>query len=673
MFAYLILLNFNLEKKDNNNTNNTINGSIGSSMLDITNNNYINTTMGNENENNNISAIVYLNTNESQKEPGQRKDNIIYQKSVKIKKDPKEGKDSKENNESKDKEMNQNQGLSVKDLKESKDSKDLQKDVKIFNKHKQPSQSCNTNNSMLSEKSKKGQRLIDKTDKIRPFKRNEQNNIPNSNTNTAGVATTNKTPKINNYVNNQNNTNNQNITNTEPNLKSSAKGLKIEREVEVSILSSKGDTKGTQSKCLISSNDSPSNQSRSQNPLKNTFRESELNKTDDNEDNNFDRNIITQPNANVSNMINITNNNESLIKKENEEILSKQNNSSSLMNESKRKIMNESVLLRQNQKESAIAKRKKILEYDKSLKNEKSNYKPVFTEESLVENRENKAKNKKLPLTQSIKQIKKSKPPVPEISEEELNNNRTKLIEDYEVRILKETRKQLLTETSKNNEKNAKKISCLREKNLLENVLHTPKLDDENEEEVEEGERLDEDGEQINDTRETKKKKKKSEDYNIMYDNSRITNSHPIKNSQISQESDLKTYKSKERVDPNEYMKKIYESIEETCEVENSFRKSFSLKLRKRDKEENSNMSSEFKVNYQTRLITEYDDIEVKKAKKKFPENYKEDLKYFMSEKKLQLKEIKIKEENEKLEKTMKIYAGLYNINEKIKEDFKVI
>jgi len=158
-----------------------------------------------------------------------------------------------------------------------------------------------------------------------------------------------------------------------------------------------------------------------------------------------------------------------------------------------------------------------------------------------------------------------------------------------------------------------------------------------------------------------------------MYDNSRITNSHPIKNSQISQESDLKTYKSKERVDPNEYMKKIYESIEETCEVENSFRKSFSLKLRKRDKEENSNMSSEFKVNYQTRLITEYDDIEVKKAKKKFPENYKEDLKYFMSEKKLQLKEIKIKEENEKLEKTMKIYAGLYNINEKIKEDFKVI
>jgi len=505
---------------------------------------------------------------------------------------------------------------------------------------KQPSQSCN-----VSDKPKKTKKLPENIKK-RPFKRNDQ---------------------IQKEKHDQSKINFNN-------------SLKIEREVEVSIVFSRtaGSPKKKSQIILVSKESNrESNISNT-----NTFRESELKKANEHDDVNYKTNTLPTSESNVNN-VNYVN---TLNKKESIEKLSKQNNN---FNATK-KSLTESLHANSNYSNNKLntltaslnsSKRKKILDYDKSLKNplllvEKTGYKPIFTEESLQEDK-TKINMKPLqhyPHSSKMFNIKKFKNPIPEISEEELNNNRTKLIEAYEARALKETRKQLETETSKNNEKNAKKINCLREKNLLDNILNTPKSTNENEG-ISENFEMEKDSEQKQ--QKTEEIATNSINFNNVkdkeesYDNSRITN--PAEDRlriTTHQDTEVPKPKAKERVDPNEYMKKIYENIEENCEMENSFRKSFSQKLRKKD--ENSNTSNDRKVTYQTRLITEYDDVEVSRTKKKFPENYKEDLKYFMYEKKMQLKEQQIKEENERTEKTMKIYAGLYNINEKIKDANKV-
>ena len=371
------------------------------------------------------------------------------------------------------------------------------------------------------------------------------------------------------------------------------------------------------------------------------------------------------------------------------------------ISESKRKTLNDSL---QQSKLDSAAKRKKILEYDKSLKNplilnEKTKYKPVFTEESLIENKKKIKKPPEHPNSTSNKHSKKEKVVI-EISEEELHNNRIKLLEAYEARALIETKKQLINDTNKINKKNEKKIRCLKDKNLFENVLNTPKSNDENEmNEAKEFNEADVINEGVLETemdnlslQHLKKPKQnkvattgenKNQTINNVivesFDNSRIINPSVPKTSLETgsgidklqfQAQSLKP-KPKEKVDPHEYMKKIYENIEEHFEPENSFRKSFSQKVRKRG--ESANMSTDHKAEKPTRLMTEYNTSDAPKAPKKvFPENYKEELKYFINEKKKQLKENKVREENEKTEKALKIYYSLHNITEKIKEDNKV-
>ncbi len=336
------------------------------------------------------------------------------------------------------------------------------------------------------------------------------------------------------------------------------------------------------------------------------------------------------------------------------------------------------------------SKRQKTLNYDKSLKDptlliEKSKYKPVFTETSMMENRTKtnffSNKKKELPHKPHSSKVISTKPLGSKLTEDDINNNRTKLIEDFEARVLKDTRKQLLTETSKNNEKNAKKINCLREKNLLDNILNTPKENDdgisekmEKESELKmsgsgsDGMSGSVDNPQRMASEEVKNNLERSEE---SYDGSRIINTSQ-EAARRNQETEVAgVVKIKERVDPYEYFKRIYDNIEENYEEENSFRKSFSQKLKKVEEIKATDTRATYQT--QTRLETEYYDPDaVPKNKKKFPENYKDELKYYMCEKKMQIKEEKVREASEKMAKSMKIYAGLYNISEKIKEDLKV-
>ena len=103
---------------------------------------------------------------------------------------------------------------------------------------KQPSQSCNT-----SEKVKKNQKDY-KPDKMRPFKRNDQNVKP-----VQQKALEINMSKLNN-------------------------SLKIEHEVEVSITSTKGNKKKCEFKLVSHSRVPDDNQSINQNTLKNSMKES---------------------------------------------------------------------------------------------------------------------------------------------------------------------------------------------------------------------------------------------------------------------------------------------------------------------------------------------------------------------------------------------------------------
>jgi len=275
--------------------------------------------------------------------------------------------------------------------------------------------------------------------------------------------------------------------------------------------------------------------------------------------------------------------------------------------------------------------------------------------------------------TVEIKKRRVSDKEVPDLSESTILSNRKKLLEDFELNLLKTREKEKNKESSQNNDKISKKLKCLNEKGRLEKILNENDMELANEEENYENDKFEEE----------KGDKSKNYDSNSNQDQElsegqsnpglhlrNESSSYPNSNSRTKQlvhnrnYSDGSTYTNrlktseksipqqakKPKIDSFDFIKKIGKNVinedeiaEMGNELENSFRKSFNIKIqkinhpeqrRKKSYDEVINNNKQIKVDNRTYQVYDEENNFVFSYRQKSSNTDRNELKNYIKESK---------------------------------------
>ena len=284
---------------------------------------------------------------------------------------------------------------------------------------------------------------------------------------------------------------------------------------------------------------------------------------------------------------------------------------------------------------------------------------------------------------------------MPSLSDSVVLLNRQKLLEDYQLNLIKNREKEKNKESSQKNDKISKKLKYLSDKGRLEKILNENDMEMGNDEdnylndkfeEEEKGEKSKHDSQSNRELSEGHSQPHlRNESSSYPSNNSRskplVHNRNYSEVSSSSNRNKLpfeEVRAKKPKVDSFDYYKKIGMNVEENAdvenEIENSFRKSFNIKIqkiinpeerRKRSVDENHNKNKQIKVDNRTYQVYDEENKFVFSYRQKSSNADRNELKSYIKESKKKNKEEKIKLEQEETERNCKIYFNLMSLHEK--------